>query len=74
MFDPTQMVTIDTLLENGFQLVFYVLLGIYAVFSAVFYYHWQAYSNNAFVMLLTFAAYLASTVPLLITMASISLI
>jgi len=56
------------------QLGFYFVLGIYAVFTAILYYHWQSYGTDAKVTSLTYIVYLATTVPLLIVMGLMVLI
>lgn len=48
---------------------FYVFLLIYLVFTAVMYYHWAAYAADIKTTTVTYVAYLAITVPLLIIMA-----
>ena len=50
------------------QLGFYLILGAYAVFTGIFYYHWQTYSTNAKVTGLTYLLYFSSTLPLLVIM------
>ena len=64
------MLPIDTLM----QLAFYVILGIYAVYSAILYYHWSAYGTDVKVTLLTLILYFAITVPLLIVMGILLLV
>jgi hypothetical protein len=56
------------------QLSFYVLLGMYALYTAAFYYHWKTYSSDVRVEFLTLVAYFAITIPLLITMSAVVLI
>ncbi|MEK7638718.1 MAG: hypothetical protein AAB388_01015 [Patescibacteria group bacterium] len=60
----TLQIPVSTLVE----LVFYVVVGIYAIFSAILYFHWQQYASNAKVTGLTLGIYLATTVPLIILM------
>lgn len=47
---------------------FYLLAAVYIVFSAIMYYHWNAYSSNTSVSRLTFILYMATTLPLLSTL------
>lgn len=54
------------------QLSFYLILGGYAIFTAVLYYHWQNYATDAKVATLTYAVYALATLPLLAIMASIA--
>lgn len=57
------------------MLVFYFTLGAYAIFSAVFYYHWKNYGFDVKVTGLTLIIYLATTAPLLliITIAALKI-
>jgi heme/copper-type cytochrome/quinol oxidase subunit 2 len=55
-------------------LVFYIVIGIYAIFTAVLYYHWHTYTSDAKVSTATYIAYFAITIPLLIVMGSSVLI
>ena len=48
------------------QGAFLFVLGLYAIFSAILYYHWQTYSTNAKIHTLTMALYFLTTIPLLI--------
>ena len=54
-------------------LIFYVILGGYAIYTGVLFYHWSSYSNNAKVATATAVAYVTITLPLVITMAASSL-
>jgi hypothetical protein len=56
------------------QLVFYVLLGAYAIYTAMLYYHWQTYATDARIEFLTLVIYFAITIPLIITMVAVVLI
>lgn len=53
--------SIGTLAKLGF----YLIAGVYIVFSAIMYYHWNAYSGNASVSRITLITYLSTTVPLI---------
>lgn len=46
-------------------LVFYIALGLYAIFTGVLYYHWNAYAYNNKVVALTYIVYFALTIPLI---------
>ncbi len=55
---------IETITSFGF----YGIAGIFAIFSAILYYHWNAYSTDAGVTRLTLILYFSTTIPLLIIM------
>lgn len=68
MFDFSQLQAIDLPLETILLFIFYLVLGIYAVFSAILYYHWRAYATDAKVTAYTLMTYFGTTVPLFIIM------
>lgn len=47
----------------------YFVLGVYAIFSAILYYHWQTYTVDDKVSSITLMIYSGITVPLLLIMA-----
>ncbi|MEN9920512.1 MAG: hypothetical protein RL538_405 [Candidatus Parcubacteria bacterium] len=49
-------------------LLFYLILGFYAIFTGILYYHWNAYSSDKKVTFATYVAYLAITIPLIMVM------
>lgn len=53
------------------DLAFYASIGAYAIFTAIFYYHWSAFGTDIKVTGLTLIVYFATTVPILITMSSL---
>jgi len=55
-------------------LFFYAILFVYVIFTAVLYYHWSAYASEVKTMSVTYIAYLAITIPLLIVLATASFI
>lgn len=57
-----------------FSLVFYIILGFYAIFTAILYYHWNAYSSDVKVSLTTYVAYTAITIPLILVMIGSALV
>ena len=61
-------------LETGISIVFLVIAGLYVLFSAVFYYHWISYSNDAKVTSLTFILYAGTTLPLFFFLAGMTFI
>lgn len=69
---PPSLITIPG--ADLVELSFYVLVGVYAIFTAMLYYHWQSYSSDARIEFLTLVIYFALTVPLLITMSAVVLI
>jgi hypothetical protein len=63
------------LLGNSlFLIVFLLVLGFYAIFTGVLYYHWMSYSNNVGMTTLTFILYAALTVPMILTIATTTFI
>lgn len=63
-------ISLGTVTELGF----YILLGVYAIFTAIFYYHWQTYGTDVRVTGLTLILYFLTTVPLLLVMGIMVLI
>jgi len=68
MVDFTQLDLSGLPLHTLVMLIFYFVLGTYAVFSAIFYYHWKSYGFDIKVTGLTLIIYLATTAPLLLVM------
>ncbi len=56
-------------LQVSVQVVLYIVLGVYAVFSAILYYHWNTYATDDKVAVYTLTLYFAVTVPILIAMS-----
>ncbi len=54
------------------QIGFYVVAIVYAIFSAVLFYHWQSYSMSSTVTMQTYLAYALCSLPLLAIMAVIA--
>jgi hypothetical protein len=50
------------------QLVSLISLGGYIIFTAIMYYHWEAYSTDQAVTRITHISYLATTIPLILTL------
>jgi hypothetical protein len=61
-------------IKPALQLTFYVLVGVYAVFSAVLYYHWDTYATVESVSRVTLLAYVICTLPLVGIMGVILLV
>ena len=55
-------------------LAFYIAIGIYAIFTAVLYYHWHTYTSDIKMATATYIAYFAITVPLIMVMGTSILI
>jgi len=56
------------------SLVTYLVLGVYAIFTGILYYHWHAYSSDAKITSVTMITYFATTLPLLAVMIIIALL
>lgn len=50
------------------SLVFYLVVAFYVIFTGVLYYHWNTYTNNKAVVLITYIIYFSLTIPLLLIM------
>ena len=61
-------------LEMVLDLVYYISLGFFAVFTAILYYHWTSYATEKAVARITLIAYMIATLPLLLVMGAIILI
>ncbi len=55
-------------------LAFYLILIFYTIFTGILYYHWSAYTSDKKVTLATFVVYFGITIPLIIIMATSSLL
>ena len=51
-------------------LAFYILIGIYAIFTAILYYHWQTYSAHPKMNFVTFTTYFVITIPIILTLSA----
>lgn len=56
------------------SLSYYVLLGLFALFTAIIYYHWTTYATDKVVSRFTLVAYMMFTLPFLLIMGGILLI
>lgn len=73
--DPeTLQMTLNYTVKDVLLLIFYLLVGFYAIFSAILFFHWQAYSMDAKVSGLTLIIYFATSIPLIIIMGIMILI
>lgn len=73
MQDLTQLSEASFSLHSAMLLGLYLIAGAYVIFSAVLYYHWNAYSSDTRITSITLIAFFASTFPLLLIMALILL-
>ena len=73
MSDLTQLTEPAFSLHSTLLLTMYLTAGVYVIFSAVLYYHWNTYSVDERVSRLTLISFFVSTFPLLLTMALILL-
>lgn len=73
MADFSQLSTISFSVDMIVQAVFYLILGIYAVFSGILYYHWSSYGTDIKVTTYTFIVYFFTTIPLFVIMGILAL-
>ncbi len=77
---PTLILPQNNFLPSGvpggdfFQLLLYVALFVYVIFTGVLFYHWNAYSSDRKVSTATYAVYLIITVPMVLTLITTSVI
>ncbi len=72
MPDPTFQFanfTLGTILT----LIFYIIFGLYIIFTAILYYHWQTYATDKLVSRITILSFFATTLPLLLIMSAVVL-
>lgn len=74
MLDTPQFETFFLPLTDAVTLGFYFIVSIYAVFTAIFYYHWQSYGTDTKITGLTLVLYFVTTVPLLTIMGIMTFI
>lgn len=60
-------------LHNLIGISFYAILLFYAVFTAIFFYHWRTYATSVSVTNTTLVVYFVITLPLLVLMGSIAM-
>lgn len=70
----TALTAANISIETATLVGFYVLLGIYCIFGAILYYHWDAYATDTGVMRLTLILFFSTTIPLLIIMGLMTFI
>ena len=57
-------------LETVMSLGFYVVLGLYIIFVAIMYYHWDTYATDKVVSRFTLLSFFIVTLPLLLIMGA----
>ena len=68
---PTSFsIPLDTVVYASFLFI----LGVYAIFTAILYYHWKTYATDQKVTALTLGMYFVTTIPLLLVMGIMLLI
>ncbi len=72
MPDPTFQFANFTL-ETVLALIFYIIFGLYIIFTAILYYHWQTYATDKLVSRITILSFFATTLPLLLIMSAVVL-
>lgn len=68
MIDITQFQSLGLPFHSIILLVLYFIIGIYAIFTAILYYHWNEYASYKKVTTYTLGLYFTTTLPLLIIM------
>lgn len=58
-------------LSVALNLVYYCLLGLFAILTAVIYFHWTTYATDKAATRITMLIYMVCTLPLLLIMAVI---
>jgi len=74
MNDLSPFKSLNLPIDNLVMLVFYFIIGIYAIFSAILYYHWKTYGTDIKISGLTLIIYFITTIPLLIVMGIMAFI
>lgn len=74
MTDLTQLNSLNFPIESIVMLSLYFIIGIYTIFTAIFYYHWKTYATDTKVTAYTIMLYFATTIPLLIIMTILAFV
>jgi hypothetical protein len=74
MIDPSQFATLNVSAHTLVLLVFYIVTGVYTIFSGILYYHWREYATDPKVTAYTLIAYFALTLPLILVMGILAVI
>jgi len=68
------MMPLELNLDGIVTAIFYIVIGIYALFCAVLYFHWDAYSIDKNVTKLTLLLFFLGSLPLVAIMSIMVLI
>jgi hypothetical protein len=71
--DFTQISSMEVPIDMIIRLIFFCVLGAYAIFSGILYYHWNSYGTDLQVMTTTFLVYFFTTIPLFVIMGIIAI-
>lgn len=74
MLDISQFSAASLPIHEVVLLVFYFITGIYAIFSAILYYHWREYATDTKVTVYTLSTYFITTTPLIVVMGIMALL
>ena len=70
---PTPLAT-SLPLDAVLPLLFYLVVFVYVIFTAILYYHWQTYSANPRTSYLTYVAYFALSLPTIVLLAGATIL
>lgn len=74
MLDLSQFTSTSIPIHEIVLGIFYVVVGMYAIFSAVLYYHWKEYATDPKVTVYTLVTYFATTLSLILIMGIMTLL
>jgi hypothetical protein len=74
MLDLSQLTDRSLPIHEIVTLVFYIVTGVYTIFSGILIYHWREYATDAKVTTYTLITYFATTIPLILVMGIMTLI
>lgn len=74
MADINQLQLINLPISTIITLGFYLVFGLFIIFTAIFYYHWKTYGTSPRVTNLTLFLYFITTLPILLIMGIMTLI
>ncbi len=67
MFNSIDISVVSLPLHEVVLFGFYMVTGLYVIFSMIMYYHWNEYSTDTAVTRITTILYLVTTVPLILS-------
>jgi hypothetical protein len=70
--DPFTNIQLPLPLHSIILLMFYLITGLYTVFTIIMYYHWNEYSTDSTMSRVTLFLYLGTTVPLLLALGGLT--